>query len=272
LLYLREKGLPVCGHLHSGNIFIVNGIAKLSGFENSLFGWKSRLYPTLKKLIKDNQDDIEVIQFGHLLYEMVAGWELTTSEPRREQLTKIRNAPVVEVINFIFFNESETYPTLDELVAHPFFRSGDVRGLKKFNPGPVHYSSNVKQLLKLFRNDGEKRPRKRKMSSAAKSTSNDGAVPTRERNQLKSKGKRSSVDKTALPAVQFHPVASPPPKSPPPLPKEAPPPPQTKRPSVSKPFPPKPPNSAGRGALLSQIQKGTRLKSTKTNDRSAPRV
>lgn len=89
---------------------------------------------------------------------------------------------------------------------------------------------------------------------------------------LRSKGKRSSVDKTALPAVQFQPVASPPPKSTPPLPKEAPPPLPTKRPSVSKPFPPKPPNSAGRGALLSQIQKGARLKSTKTNDRSAPRV
>ena len=81
-----------------------------------------------------------------------------------------------------------------------------------------------------------------------------------------------SVDKTVVPAVQFHPVGSPPPKYPPPLPKEAPPPPRTKRASVSKPLPPKPPNSAGRGALLSQIQKGARLKPTKTNDRSAPRV
>jgi len=34
---------------------------------------------------------------GHLLYEMLAGWECTTSEPKREQLTKLRNAPVVEV-------------------------------------------------------------------------------------------------------------------------------------------------------------------------------
>lgn len=89
---------------------------------------------------------------------------------------------------------------------------------------------------------------------------------------LRSKGKRLSVDKAALPAVQFHPLASPPPKSPPPLPKEAPPPPRPKRVSVSKNVQPKPPNSAGRGALLSQIQKGTRLKATKTNDRSAPRV
>ena len=28
-----------------------------------------------------------------------------------------------------------------QLVAHPFFRGGDVRGLKKFNPGPVSVKS-----------------------------------------------------------------------------------------------------------------------------------
>ena len=28
LLYLRDKGLPVCDHLHSGNVFIVNGTSK----------------------------------------------------------------------------------------------------------------------------------------------------------------------------------------------------------------------------------------------------
>ena len=34
---------------------------------------------------------------GHLLFEMLAGWELTTAEPKREQLTNFRNVPVVEV-------------------------------------------------------------------------------------------------------------------------------------------------------------------------------
>ena len=36
---------------------------------------------------------------GHLLYEMLAGWELTTAEPRREQLKNFKNTPVVEVCN-----------------------------------------------------------------------------------------------------------------------------------------------------------------------------
>ena len=46
--------------------FFINVFCRLSGFENSLFGWKSRLYPTVKKLIKEKQDDIEVIQFGKI--------------------------------------------------------------------------------------------------------------------------------------------------------------------------------------------------------------
>ena len=45
---------------------LIHDLCRLSGFENSLFGWKSRLYPTVKKLIKDNPDDIEVIQFGKI--------------------------------------------------------------------------------------------------------------------------------------------------------------------------------------------------------------
>lgn len=85
---------------------------------------------------------------GHLLYEMLAGYELTTAEPKKEKLVNFKNTPVVEVcdvlicaaflcfllyfflqivfnvllfgsswqvINFIFFPESEIYPSLDEV-------------------------------------------------------------------------------------------------------------------------------------------------------------
>lgn len=272
LLYLRDKGLPVCGHVHSGNIFIVNGVSKLSGFENCLFGWKSRLNPVIKKLIRDKQSDVDVIQFGHLLYEMLGGYELTTAEPKREQLVNFRNAPIVEVINFIFFNANEMHPSLDELVGHSFFKGGDISGLKRFNPGPVHFGSNVKQLLKLCRKESEDISRKRRPSTK-KSKSDNGAAVPKERKLSKSQSKRLSVEKAAaVPAVQFHPYASPPPKSLPPPPKEAPPPPQTKRQSLSGGVSPIPPSRPGRAALLSQIQRGTRLKRAKTNDRSAPRV
>lgn len=89
---------------------------------------------------------------------------------------------------------------------------------------------------------------------------------------FRSKAKRTSVDEKRVPSVQF--LATYPPKPPPPpVPSEVPPPPRLKRPSVPvEKAAPRPPSSSGRGALLSQIQKGARLKATKTNDRSAPRV
>ena len=90
---------------------------------------------------------------------------------------------------------------------------------------------------------------------------------------FRSKGKRLPIDKAEIvPAVQFSSKASSLPKSPPPPPKQPPPPPQFKRPSSSGSVPSKPPSVPGRAGLLSQIQKGTKLKRAATNDRSAPRV
>ena len=47
--------------------------------------------------------------------------------------------------------------SLFQLIAHPFFKGGDVRGLKKFNPGPVSVKSfapfsldNVTEHFLLF--------------------------------------------------------------------------------------------------------------------------
>lgn len=90
---------------------------------------------------------------------------------------------------------------------------------------------------------------------------------------FRSKSKRPPVDKpAAVPIVQFHPEASSPPNIQLPPPKEAPPPPRSKRQSSYDRAPPKLPSTTGRGALLSQIQEGAKLKKAVTNDRSAPRV
>lgn len=272
LLYLRGKGLPPCGHVHSGNIFITNGTSKLSGFENSFFGWKSRLDPTLKKLFKVKKADIDVIQFGHLIYEMLAGYELTTAEPIKENLVNFRNAPVVEVINFIFFNESGLYPSLDELASHSLFKGGDLSELEKFNPGPIQLSSNVKQLLKLFRKESEEADRKRRPSDKKRKLY-DGPSVQKERKPSRSQSQRPSVDKVAtIPSVQFHPQPSSSTKIPPPPPMQVPPPPRSKKQSLTQSILTKPPSKSHRGALLSEIQKGTKLKRAVTDDRSAPRI
>lgn len=51
-------------HCQVSQCLLAFSLCRLSGFENSMFGWKSRLYPTIKKLIKNRDDDIEVVQFG----------------------------------------------------------------------------------------------------------------------------------------------------------------------------------------------------------------
>lgn len=63
----------------------------------------------------------------------------------------------------------------------------------------------------------------------------------------------------------------PPPPPPGPPPPGPPPPPGGGPKGVGKKSAP-PPSGAGRGALLSSIQKGTKLKKAETNDRSAPIV
>lgn len=272
LLYLQEKGFPPCGHVHSGNIFIINGTSKLTGFENCLFGWKSRVDPIIKKLCKVKKADVDVIQFGHLMHEMLAGYELTTGEPRKEHLANFRNTAVVEVLNFIFFNESGMHPSLDELASHSFFKSGNLSEFNQSICGPVRFRSNVKNLLKQYRKESEENQRRR-TSSANKGKLDDfvtvdkGKKPSRSKNKRPSKGTGAKVA-----IVQFHHQSSSSAEIPPPPVKKAPPPRRAEKYSSIEKVPPKAHIKSGRGGLLSEIQKGTKLKRTVTNDRSAPRV
>uniref|UniRef100_A0A1B0CV79 Uncharacterized protein n=2 Tax=Lutzomyia longipalpis TaxID=7200 RepID=A0A1B0CV79_LUTLO len=43
LLFLRERGFSSHGHLHSGNVILQNGVARLSGLENGILGLNSNI-------------------------------------------------------------------------------------------------------------------------------------------------------------------------------------------------------------------------------------
>ena len=90
---------------------------------------------------------------------------------------------------------------------------------------------------------------------------------SRSKNKRLSKG---TGEKVAI--AQFHQQSSSSAEIPPPPVKKAPPPPRAEKYSSIERVPPKPHIKSGRGGLLSEIQKGTKLKRTVTNDRSAPRV
>ena len=60
MLFLYGRGFPPLGHVQSGNVFVVNGVCRLGGYENTLLGYKTRLF----RLCKDHTAQLDVILFG----------------------------------------------------------------------------------------------------------------------------------------------------------------------------------------------------------------
>lgn len=249
LLYLDEKRFPAHGSVHSGNVMIHDGSCRLAGYENVFLGNTSRLLPMIKKKIKNaNKDAVDVISFGHLVFEMAFGYELDTAHPGPQHLVTANSPAVVEVLNFIFENPSSKYPTLQETAAMSFFSNTQMTEMQRYNPAPIVLSQTMKTLLKSVRKG----------------------------KSLRKKSKRSSQAADQAPSTPTSPSAyqPPPPLLAPPLPPAGaaapapPPPPPPPAPASSVAGTP----SGGRSALLSSIQKGAPLKKTVMNDRSAPKV
>ncbi|XP_062548226.1 uncharacterized protein LOC134213299 isoform X2 [Armigeres subalbatus] len=132
LLFLRERGIPSHGHLHSGNVILQNGVARLSGLENGLLGLSSRVNAVMWARSAPDIDNIDVICFGHLLFEMCAGYELSSPQPTpgHYQLDLERYPQVVDVLQMIFESPDGRYPTVEELVLCDIFRNIDLRELR----------------------------------------------------------------------------------------------------------------------------------------------
>lgn len=80
--FLHSKGMPF-GHVHAGNIIIVDGTAKLLDIENFVLGVPSFYRPFFMQHSKIfTSETIDVYSFGHLLYEMSMGYPLQESISR----------------------------------------------------------------------------------------------------------------------------------------------------------------------------------------------
>jgi PX domain-containing protein kinase-like protein len=86
LLFLKDRGILLHGHLHSGNVILQNGVARLTGIENGLLALDSRVNAILWARSAAEIDNIDVISFGHLLFEMSTGYELNEEKPTRGHL------------------------------------------------------------------------------------------------------------------------------------------------------------------------------------------
>ncbi|XP_017854188.2 uncharacterized protein LOC108607704 isoform X2 [Drosophila busckii] len=135
LLFLKERGFPLHGHLHSGNVILQNGAARLSGLENGLLGLSSRINAVMWSRSVPEIENVDIICFGHLLYEMCTGQELTTPKPSMRVLEmELQHYPqigqVLEILGLIFEPPSGVCPSVEDLVLCDLFRSIDLRELR----------------------------------------------------------------------------------------------------------------------------------------------
>ncbi|XP_015517643.2 slowpoke-binding protein isoform X4 [Neodiprion pinetum] len=130
LLFLKERGFPTVTHLHSGNVIVQNGVARLAGLENTLLGFTSRIYPVVTSR-SSHLNFIDTICFGHVLFEMCAGYELCSFKPTETQLSDINKYPqILEILELIFEQPDARYPSVEELLLHDLFRNIDLREMR----------------------------------------------------------------------------------------------------------------------------------------------
>lgn len=83
LRFLHSKGMPF-GHIHAGNVIIIDGQAQLLDVENFILGVPSFYRPFFVQHSKIfTSEIIDVYSFGHLLYEMSMGYPLQESIARQ---------------------------------------------------------------------------------------------------------------------------------------------------------------------------------------------
>ncbi|XP_054745028.1 uncharacterized protein LOC129249318 isoform X2 [Anastrepha obliqua] len=132
LLFLKERGFPLHGHLHSGNVILQNGAARLSGLENGLLGLSSRINAVMWSRSTTEIENVDIICFGHLIYEMCTGQEMTTPKPSMRVLEmELEHFPqILDVLGLIFEPPSGVCPSVEDLVLCDLFRSIDLRELR----------------------------------------------------------------------------------------------------------------------------------------------
>uniref|UniRef100_U5EPX8 PX domain-containing protein kinase-like protein n=1 Tax=Corethrella appendiculata TaxID=1370023 RepID=U5EPX8_9DIPT len=121
LKYLYSKGMAH-GHVHCGNVIIVDSVARLIDVENFIFGVPSFYRPFFVKHPKiSTSEAIDVYGFGHLMYEMSMGYPLQDSYA--EQITDCPDS-LKSLLESILLKESckAGLPTLEQLTNHQFFK------------------------------------------------------------------------------------------------------------------------------------------------------
>ncbi len=87
-------------------------VCRLSGYENTLLGYRTRQY----KLFAEHADSIDVLMFGHLLFEMGYGYELTSLLPQQPDYQAVPNEALLQVLQFIFSSDGGDFPSISQVM------------------------------------------------------------------------------------------------------------------------------------------------------------
>ena len=60
ILFLYDRGFHQVGHVQTGNIFLDGDCCHLGGFENTIFGYKTRIIG----LLTGNMESMDLVMFG----------------------------------------------------------------------------------------------------------------------------------------------------------------------------------------------------------------
>jgi len=264
MLFLKKKQIPY-RNLHSGNVILDGDRCRITGFENPLLGYTPKLIHRAGKALGPKDKDplgnsFDIVCFGHLLFEMALGYELTKTRPDVEQLVGKCAYELVELFVFIFFHPDDRIPTLEEVMNndHVAFKSIRVPELEGFKAAPSVYTKEIKQVLRAVQKNVAIKVKSRRSAETPKRRSS------------------SSLTAAAPEAPAAHQAAAVPPPPPPAAAAAAPPPPPHQAAPVAPPPPaaaaappapapaaaaaasPAPANNTPRGGLLAALQKNNK--------------
>ncbi|XP_030557973.1 PX domain-containing protein kinase-like protein isoform X1 [Drosophila novamexicana] len=147
LIFLHSKGYAY-GHLHSGNIVIVDDCVKLLDVENYLVGVPAFYRPFFVQHSKIHTiETVDVYCFGHVLFEMAMGYPLQESVVR--QITECPEA-LKSLLESILSKEAckAGLPTLEQLLGHRFFTQYATDSGSTAEKPYFKLSLNAKELLR----------------------------------------------------------------------------------------------------------------------------
>ncbi|RDD43569.1 Slowpoke-binding protein [Trichoplax sp. H2] len=148
ILYLKDNGFTVHNNIHSGNVMVERGNCRLLGYQDFLLRRKARNHSLISQYAKNKSEIYDVLLFGHMLYEMIFGYELQTGMPSVEDLQRCKNEEKSNILEFTFGLNSGNIPSFQKLVTHTFFADVELEELKQ-RYGQVDIKEDARMILNL---------------------------------------------------------------------------------------------------------------------------